>query len=152
MSVMVSYAMADAAKDRIVCKATGLAGYMSALHWWSSKSTYTQAVVLASNKSKGNKKCLCITIRDRNDPELGLQINITLNFGLSSVFHAPSNQSDSSPAPAPSPSGNVNWLQVEGVPRVPKVRGLDMVCNGNCHWWVPNMLFLQFTPVPIYWK
>ena len=106
MSVMVSYAMANAAKDRVACKATGWAGYMSALHWWSSKSTYTQTVVLVSNKSKGNKKCLCITIRDPNDPELGLQINITLTFGLSSVFHAPSNQSDSSPAP--SPSGNVN--------------------------------------------
>ena len=63
MSVMVSYAMADAAKDRIVCKATGWAGYMSALHWWSSKSTYTQTVVLVSNKSKGNKKCLRIIIR-----------------------------------------------------------------------------------------
>ena len=108
MSVMVSYAMANAAKDRVACKATGWAGYMSALHWWSSKSTYTQTVVLVSNKSKGNKKCLCIIIRDRNDPELGLQVNITLNFDVSSVFHAPSNQSDSSPAPAPSPSGNVN--------------------------------------------
>ena len=102
MSVMVSYAMADAAKDRIVCKATGRAGYMSALCWWSSKSTYIQIVALVSNKSKDNKKCLCIIIRDRNDPELGLQINMTLTFGLSSIFHAPSNQSDSSP------SGNVN--------------------------------------------
>ncbi|KAF3954167.1 hypothetical protein CMV_020450 [Castanea mollissima] len=47
-----------------------------------------------------------VIIRDPNDPELGLQISITPTFGLSSVFHAPSNQSDSSPAP--SPSGNVN--------------------------------------------
>ena len=106
MSVMVSYAMADAAKDRIVCKATGRAGYMSTLRWWLSKSNYTQIVALVSNKFKDNKNCLCIITKDRNDPELGLQINITLTFSLSSVFHAPSNQSDSSPAP--SPSGNVN--------------------------------------------
>ena len=106
MSVMVSYAMTDAAKDIIVCKATGRAGYMSTLRWWSRKSTYTQTVALVSNKSKDNKKRLCIIIRDRNDPKLGLQINITPTFSLSSIFHAFSNQSDSSPAP--SPSGNVN--------------------------------------------
>ncbi|KAL0006578.1 hypothetical protein SO802_008080 [Lithocarpus litseifolius] len=72
MSVMVSYAMADAAKDRIVCKATCRVGYMSALRWWSSKSIYIQTVALVSNKSKDNKKCLCIIIGDRNDPKLGL--------------------------------------------------------------------------------
>lgn len=82
MSVMVSYAMADAAKDRIVCKATGRAGYMSALRWWSSKSTYIQTVALVSNKSKENKKCLCATLA------LGLQINATLALGLPSVCHA----------------------------------------------------------------
>ncbi|KAK7814050.1 protein yls3, partial [Quercus suber] len=29
---------------------------------------------------KDNKKCLCVIIRDRNDLELGLQINVTLCF------------------------------------------------------------------------
>ena len=42
---------------------------------------------------KDNKKCLCVIIRDRNDPELGLQINVTLALGLPSVCHAPTNVS-----------------------------------------------------------
>ncbi|KAL4601460.1 hypothetical protein ACB092_11G275100 [Castanea dentata] len=57
--IPTTYAMADEAKDRIVCKATGRAGYMSTLRWWSSKSSYTQTVALVSNKSKYNKKRLC---------------------------------------------------------------------------------------------
>lgn len=40
-----------------------------------------------------NKKCLCVIIQDRNDPDLGLQINVTLALGLPSVCHAPANVS-----------------------------------------------------------
>ena len=42
---------------------------------------------------KDNKKCLCVNIRERNDPELGLQINVTVALGLPSVCHAPANVS-----------------------------------------------------------
>ncbi|KAK4591638.1 hypothetical protein RGQ29_016178 [Quercus rubra] len=59
---------------------------MSALCWWSSKSTYIQTVALVSNKTKDNKKRLCIIIR-----VIVVQPLV---------------------------------LVVEGVPRVPKVRGL----------------------------
>ncbi|KAL8192201.1 hypothetical protein R6Q57_027845 [Mikania cordata] len=38
-----------------------------------------------------NKKCLCVVIKDRNDPDLGLTINVTLALGLPSVCHAPAN-------------------------------------------------------------
>ncbi|KAK9056064.1 hypothetical protein SSX86_027151 [Deinandra increscens subsp. villosa] len=38
-----------------------------------------------------NKKCLCVVINDRNDPDLGLTINVTLALGLPSVCHAPAN-------------------------------------------------------------
>ncbi|KAL6125119.1 hypothetical protein ACLB2K_077627 [Fragaria x ananassa] len=40
-----------------------------------------------------NKKCLCVIIQDRNDPDLGLQINVTLALGLPSVCHAAANVS-----------------------------------------------------------
>lgn len=40
-----------------------------------------------------NKKCLCVIIQDRNDPDLGLQINVTLALGLPSVCRAPANVS-----------------------------------------------------------
>ncbi|MBA0553254.1 hypothetical protein Golob_012450 [Gossypium lobatum] len=40
---------------------------------------------------KNNKKCLCIIIKDRNDPDLGLNINVTLALSLPSVCNAPAN-------------------------------------------------------------
>ncbi|XP_076901531.1 non-specific lipid transfer protein GPI-anchored 14-like [Bidens hawaiensis] len=38
-----------------------------------------------------NKKCLCVVIKDRNDPDLGLTINVTLALGLPTVCHTPAN-------------------------------------------------------------
>ncbi|KAF8041096.1 hypothetical protein BT93_B3117 [Corymbia citriodora subsp. variegata] len=38
-----------------------------------------------------SKKCLCILIKDRDDPNLGLKINATLALGLPSACHAPAN-------------------------------------------------------------
>ncbi|XP_024174750.1 non-specific lipid transfer protein GPI-anchored 14 isoform X2 [Rosa chinensis] len=38
-----------------------------------------------------NKTCLCVIIQDRNDPDLGLQINVTLALGLPSVCHVAAN-------------------------------------------------------------
>uniref|UniRef100_A0A1J3J7M6 Protein YLS3 n=1 Tax=Noccaea caerulescens TaxID=107243 RepID=A0A1J3J7M6_NOCCA len=35
-----------------------------------------------------NKKCLCVIIQDRNDPDLGLQIKVSLALALPSVCHA----------------------------------------------------------------
>ncbi|KAL0006559.1 hypothetical protein SO802_008061 [Lithocarpus litseifolius] len=71
MSVIVSYTKADAAKDREEC----------------AQQPVGQQVL------KDNKKCLCVIIRDRNDPELVLQINVTFALGLPSVCHAPANVS-----------------------------------------------------------
>ncbi|PON39055.1 Bifunctional inhibitor/plant lipid transfer protein/seed storage helical domain containing protein [Trema orientale] len=42
---------------------------------------------------KDNKKCLCVVIKDRNDPNLDLQINVTLALSLPSVCNAPANVS-----------------------------------------------------------
>ncbi|MFS7931866.1 putative plant lipid transfer protein/Par allergen [Helianthus anomalus] len=38
-----------------------------------------------------NKKCLCVVVKDRNDPDLGLTINVTLALGLPTVCHTPAN-------------------------------------------------------------
>lgn len=40
-----------------------------------------------------NKTCLCVIVSDRNDPDLGLNINVTLALGLPSVCHVPANVS-----------------------------------------------------------
>ncbi|KAF3673132.1 putative V-type proton ATPase subunit D-like [Capsicum annuum] len=43
---------------------------------------------------KSNKKCLCLLIKNRNDPDLGLQINVTLALTLPSVCQTPANISE----------------------------------------------------------
>lgn len=59
---------------------------------------------------KDSKKCLCLLIKDRNDPDLGLQLNVTLALTLPSVCKAPANISEC-PAllhlPANSPDAQV---------------------------------------------
>lgn len=41
-----------------------------------------------------SKICLCILVKDRNDPNLGLKINATLALGLPLACHAPANISE----------------------------------------------------------
>ncbi|KAJ8565680.1 hypothetical protein K7X08_008256 [Anisodus acutangulus] len=43
---------------------------------------------------KANEKCLCLLIKDRNDPDLGLQLNVTLALTLPTVCQAPANISE----------------------------------------------------------
>ncbi|XP_021282898.1 protein YLS3 isoform X2 [Herrania umbratica] len=40
------------------------------------------------------KKCLCLLVADRNDPDLGFKVNATLALILPSICHAPSNASE----------------------------------------------------------
>lgn len=41
-----------------------------------------------------SRKCICVLIKDRDDPSLGLKINATLAATLPSTCHAPVNMSD----------------------------------------------------------
>ncbi|XP_042063164.1 non-specific lipid transfer protein GPI-anchored 14-like isoform X2 [Salvia splendens] len=46
-----------------------------------------------------NKKCVCVIIQDRNDPDLGLNINLTLALGLPQACNAPANISQCPDSP-----------------------------------------------------
>ncbi|RZB61726.1 Protein YLS3 [Glycine soja] len=45
---------------------------------------------------KTNKKCVCLILKDRDDPDLGLKINMTIAVGLPSLFKTPDNLSQCS--------------------------------------------------------
>ncbi|KAG9136301.1 hypothetical protein Leryth_003893 [Lithospermum erythrorhizon] len=47
---------------------------------------------------KKSKECLCVLVKDRNDPNLGLKINATLALGLPRKCHSPN--ADVSQCPA----------------------------------------------------
>ncbi|XP_062174991.1 non-specific lipid transfer protein GPI-anchored 14-like isoform X2 [Alnus glutinosa] len=94
ISVMVSYTMADAAKDREECQQQ-LVSMATCLPYVGGEAKAPTPDCCSGLKQvlKNNKKCLCVIIRDRNDPDLGLQINVTLALSLPSVCHAPANVS-----------------------------------------------------------
>ncbi|KRH08967.1 hypothetical protein GLYMA_16G184600v4 [Glycine max] len=77
--VLVSHAMGDSAQDKQRC-AESLTDCCSGL---------TQAM-------KTNKKCVCLILKDRDDPDLGLKTNMTIAVGLPSLCKTPDNLSQCS--------------------------------------------------------
>ncbi|XP_024992955.1 protein YLS3-like [Cynara cardunculus var. scolymus] len=103
-----------------------------------------------------NKKCLCVVIKDRNDPDLGLTINVTLALGLPTVCHAPANvskcpellhlapnstdaqifnqygrSSNAGPASSPIPSASANMTSTRGSATNLKQPGGNISNNGR---------------------
>ncbi|KAF7137933.1 hypothetical protein RHSIM_Rhsim07G0049400 [Rhododendron simsii] len=93
-SMMFSCANSDAAKDREECTQQ-LVGLSTCLPYVGGNAKAPTPDCCSGLKQvlKTNKKCLCVIIRDRNDPELGLTINVTLALGLPSICNAPANVS-----------------------------------------------------------
>ncbi|KAK9124968.1 hypothetical protein Scep_013814 [Stephania cephalantha] len=86
---------ADMAKDRDEC-ATQLVGLATCLPYVSGTAkapTLDCCTGLKEVLSK-SRKCLCILVKDRNDPSLGLQINATLALGLPQTCKVPANVSE----------------------------------------------------------
>jgi hypothetical protein len=94
ISVMVSSAIADSAKDIEECQPQ-LVGMATCLPYVNGEAKVPTPDCCTGLKQvlKNNKKCLCVIIRDRNDPNLGLQINLTRALGLPSTCNAPANVS-----------------------------------------------------------
>ncbi|KAH9774732.1 AAI domain-containing protein [Citrus sinensis] len=94
MMISSSGTMADKAKDREECT-NQLVGLSTCLPYVGGDAKAPTPDCCSGLKQvlKNDKKCLCVIIRDRNDPELGLNINVTLALGLPSVCHAPANVS-----------------------------------------------------------
>lgn len=84
--------IADSAKDKEEC-AQQLTGLATCLPYVGGKAKAPTPDCCTGLKQllKNNKKCLCVIIKDRNDPDLGLQINVTLATSLPSVCNSPAN-------------------------------------------------------------
>jgi len=95
ISMMFSSANSDAAKDREECT-DQLVGLATCLPYVGGNAKAPTPDCCSGLKQvlKTNKKCLCVIVRDRNDPQLGLTINVTLALGLPSVCNAPANVSN----------------------------------------------------------
>ncbi|XP_073282828.1 non-specific lipid transfer protein GPI-anchored 14-like, partial [Primulina huaijiensis] len=73
----------DDAKDREECKESllGLAPCLPYVQG-TGKAPTPDCCGGLKQVLKTNKKCLCVIVKDRNDPNLDLNINVTLALGL----------------------------------------------------------------------
>ncbi|KAK6163752.1 hypothetical protein DH2020_000616 [Rehmannia glutinosa] len=88
-------ATCDIDKDKEKC-ANDLVGLATCLPYVSgeSKSPPIDCCTGLKTVLQKSPQCICLLVKDRNDPSLGLKINATLALGLPSHCHAPANISD----------------------------------------------------------
>ncbi|KAL0410986.1 UNVERIFIED_CONTAM: protein YLS3 [Sesamum latifolium] len=90
--ILLALTTSDDSKDRQEC-ADSLVGLATCLPYvgGTAKTPTPDCCSGLKQVLKTNKKCLCVVIKDRNDPDLGLNINVTLALGLPAVCNAPAN-------------------------------------------------------------
>lgn len=93
-SMIVCTAMADSSEDKGEC-VEELAGIGSCLPYVEGETKNPEPDCCSGLKQavKSNKKCLCLVIKNRNDPDLGIQMNVTSALNLPKVCSAPTNVS-----------------------------------------------------------
>ncbi|KAI4345341.1 hypothetical protein L6164_012473 [Bauhinia variegata] len=89
---LAGFATSDLTKDKAECtnQLLGLAQCLSYVSGQAKAPTIDCCSGLKQVLEK-SKKCLCILIKDRNDPNLGLKINATLAIHLPEACHTPAN-------------------------------------------------------------
>ncbi|XP_021771952.1 protein YLS3-like [Chenopodium quinoa] len=98
--LLVSECSCDINKDKEEC-ANQLVGLATCLPYvgGQAKSPTQDCCTGLKQVLKDSKKCLCILVKDRDDPSLGLKVNSTLALSLPKECHAPDNASvDQCPA------------------------------------------------------
>ncbi|CAM8895544.1 unnamed protein product [Rhodiola kirilowii] len=92
---MVTDVRSDMAKDRELCadQLLGLASCLPYVGGGAKAPTLECCSGLKTLLQKG-KICLCLLVKDRDDPDLGLKINASLALNLPSSCHAPANVSE----------------------------------------------------------
>lgn len=94
LSSSISLCNADLKEDRQKCadKLVGLAGCIPYVGG-DAKSPTTECCSGLKLVLQNSRECLCLLIKDRNDPNLGLKINATSALSLPQKCHAPANVS-----------------------------------------------------------
>ncbi|XP_026400289.1 protein YLS3-like [Papaver somniferum] len=95
MVLNVGMVKSDVDKDREEC-ATQLVGLATCLPYvgGTAKAPTPDCCTGLKQVLTTSRKCLCVLIKDRNDPSLGLKINATLALGLPSVCKTKANTSE----------------------------------------------------------
>jgi hypothetical protein len=93
--ILVGFGSSNLDQDRAEC-ADQLVGLATCLPYvgGQAKAPTLDCCTGLKQVLQKSRKCLCILIKDRDDPNLGLQINATLALGLPSACHAPLNTTE----------------------------------------------------------
>lgn len=93
--MMVVYVSSDITQDKKRCQ-NQLIGLSSCLTFASGEAKFPTPACCAELRKdlKETKLCLCVLVKDRNDPDLGFKINGTLALSLPSICRAPTNVSE----------------------------------------------------------
>ncbi|XP_062172097.1 non-specific lipid transfer protein GPI-anchored 6 isoform X2 [Alnus glutinosa] len=93
--ILVGFGSSNLDQDRAEC-ADQLVGLATCLPYvgGEAKAPTLDCCTGLKQVLQKSRKCLCILIKDRDDPNLGLQINATLALGLPSACHAPLNTTE----------------------------------------------------------
>ncbi|KAK4409225.1 protein YLS3 [Sesamum angolense] len=94
LMLLSSIARCEVDKDKEKC-GDELVGLATCLPYVSGESKTPPIDCCAGLKQVLHKspECMCLLVKDRNDPSLGLKINATLALALPSQCHAPANVS-----------------------------------------------------------
>ncbi|XP_014509224.1 protein YLS3 isoform X2 [Vigna radiata var. radiata] len=92
--MLVMHAMGESAQEKQKC-AESLTGVATCLPYLGGEAKAPTADCCSglTQAMKSNKKCICVILKDRDDPDLGLKINITIAVGLPSLCKTPDNLS-----------------------------------------------------------
>ncbi|KAK3443509.1 non-specific lipid transfer protein GPI-anchored 6 [Eucalyptus grandis] len=92
LMLLLGLSSSDLAQDRAEC-ADQLVGLATCLPYVGGEARAPTLECCSGLKQVLQKslKCLCILVRDRNDPSLGLKINTTLALSLPTSCHSPVN-------------------------------------------------------------
>lgn len=93
--ILVGFASSSLDQDRAEC-ADQLVGLATCLPYvgGDAKAPTLDCCTGLKQVLQKSRKCLCILIKDRDDPNLGIKINATLALGLPSACHAPLNNTE----------------------------------------------------------
>ncbi|CAN6209620.1 unnamed protein product [Urochloa humidicola] len=85
----------DFAADRAECS-DKLVGLATCLTYVQDQAAAPTPDCCAGLKTvlQSSRKCLCVLVKDKDDPNLGLKLNVTKALGLPAVCNAPANISD----------------------------------------------------------
>ncbi|XP_052117968.1 non-specific lipid transfer protein GPI-anchored 14-like isoform X1 [Arachis duranensis] len=94
MLMLIHNAMGDTAQEKQKC-VEQLNGIATCLPYvgGDAKSPTADCCSGIIEAIKNKKKCVCLIIKDRDDPDLGLKVNLTLALALPSLCKAPDNLS-----------------------------------------------------------